>query len=288
MSEETPSGLAGSSTSAPKKRKLASSGRKERPCWDSFEKIELPEERARSLGRNFDGKCLACGSVVTGKPKDLNRHLSECKELAPGDQITALMAAATQAGVTAETGHLASGSATKPSESTKKSSRSPIKKYLDRATIGPAEMRRLQLLLCLAFVMCGWSFRTVESPFFVGFCQSLRPKFECPSKCNHLLHVCKILPTDSHQRMFTAGAWLLRNTLLDALAYQVMAQQAKWMQDDSVAYHLTLSLDGWSNSRMESIYFWNIVFPDRRVMLLRSDDVSSMSHTGANLAGPHA
>ena len=86
--------------------------------------------------------------------------------------------------------------------------------------------------------------------------------------------------------MSTTGAWLLRNTLLDALAYQVKAQQAKWMLDDSMAYHLTLSLDGWSNSRMESIYSWNIVFPDRRVMLLRSDDLSSMSHTRINLAGP--
>ncbi|DBB02777.1 TPA: Potassium transporter, variant 3 [Trebouxia sp. C0004] len=56
------------------------------------------------------------------------------------------------------------------------------------------------------------------------------------------------------------------------------------MLDDSMAYHLTLSLDGWSNSRMKSIYSWNIVFPDRRVMLLRSDDLSSMSHTGINLA----
>ena len=58
-----------------------------------------------------------------------------------------------------------------------------MKKYLDRATVGPADMRRLQLLLCLAFVMCGWSFRSVKSPFFVNFCQSLRPKFDCPSKC---------------------------------------------------------------------------------------------------------
>ena len=29
--------------------------------------------------------------IITGKPKDSNRHLSECKELAPGDQIPALL-----------------------------------------------------------------------------------------------------------------------------------------------------------------------------------------------------
>ncbi|DBA94917.1 TPA: hypothetical protein ACH3X1_002448 [Trebouxia sp. C0004] len=132
------------------------------------------------------------------------------------------MAAAAQAGVNAGTGHPATASAAS-------SSNAPGKKE------------------------CG-------EPFFVHFCQSSRPKFDCPS------------------------AWLLRNTVLDTLAYQVKAQQAKWMLDDSMAYHLTLSLDGWSNSRMESIYSWNIVFPDRRVMLLRSDDLSSMSHTGINLA----
>ena len=92
MSEGPPSGLAGSSATAAKKRKLASSGRKEKPCWDSFEQIALPEERAKSLGRNYDGECLACGAVITGKPKDLYRHLSECTELSPSDQVTSLMA----------------------------------------------------------------------------------------------------------------------------------------------------------------------------------------------------
>ncbi|DBA98617.1 TPA: hypothetical protein ACH3X1_014407 [Trebouxia sp. C0004] len=146
MFEGPPSGLAGSSTTAAKKRKLASSGRKEKPCWDSFEKIALPEERAKSLGRNYDGECLACGAVITGKPKDLYRHLSECTELSPSDQVTSLMAAAAQAGVNAGTGHPATASAASHSNAPGKN--------LDRATIGPAEMRRLRLLLCLAFVMC--------------------------------------------------------------------------------------------------------------------------------------
>ena len=69
MSETTPSGLAGSSTATTKKRKIASTGRKESACWGSFEKIELPEERQKALQRNYDGKCLACGTVVTGKPQ---------------------------------------------------------------------------------------------------------------------------------------------------------------------------------------------------------------------------
>ena len=46
MSEGAPSRLAGSSTAAHKKRKLASSNQKEKSCWDRFEKLALPEERA--------------------------------------------------------------------------------------------------------------------------------------------------------------------------------------------------------------------------------------------------
>ena len=102
------------------------------------------------------------------------------------------------------------------------------------------------------------------------------------------MHACMPLSgsprSDQHSHLYAAAAWMMRNTLLDQLTFQVRSQQVKWLVDDSIAYHLTLSLDGWSNARMESIYSWNIIFPDRRVMLLRSDDLSSISHTGENLA----
>lgn len=171
MSETTPSGLAGSSTATTKKRKIASTGRKESACWGSFEKIELPEERQKALQRNYDGKCLACGTVVTGKPSELNRHLSACKEIGLSDQLVALTHAT------------AKGASSASSSGQQNKMSSPMKKYLDKAAIGPHEMRRLQLLLALCFVMCGWSFRSVESPFLMQFCQNLRPNFECPSKC---------------------------------------------------------------------------------------------------------
>jgi len=81
-----------------------------------------------------------------------------------------------------------------------------------------------------------------------------------------------------------AGADTLAGTLLNSVAASVRLQNAQWLQDDAIAYHLTLTLDGWSNDRMESIYFWNIIFPDRRVILLKADDLSSMAHRGENLA----
>lgn len=42
---------------------------------------------------------------------------------------------------------------------------------------------------------------------------------------------------------FTAAAWLLRSTLLDVLASQPRLQQAKWLMDNTMAYHLILTID---------------------------------------------
>jgi len=72
---------------------------------------------------------------------------------------------------------------------------------------------------------------------------------------------------------------------IDAALAVVKLKQHNWLQDAAMAYHLTLTLDGWSNDRMESIYSWNIIFPNRKVILLRADDLSSISHTGESLSG---
>lgn len=81
------------------------------------------------------------------------------------------------------------------------------------------------------------------------------------------------------------GAFTLRTTLLKAVLADVKLKQASWMSNPNMAYHLTLTLDGWSNSRMESVYSWNIIFPSRKVILLRADNLSEVSHTGENLSG---
>ena len=133
----------------------------------SFPKLKI----AGPSSRNCRNSLLACGTVVTGKPSELNRHLSACKEIGLSDQLVALTHAT------------AKGASSASSSGQQNKLSSPMKKYLDKAAIGPHEMRRLQLLLALCFVMCGWSFRSVESPFLTQFCQNLRPNFECPSKC---------------------------------------------------------------------------------------------------------
>lgn len=82
----------------------------------------------------------------------------------------------------------------------------------------------------------------------------------------------------------STGETQLRGTLLDSAVAAVKLQQNSWMTD-ALAYHLTLSLDGWSNSRMESVYSWNVIFPSRRVILLKADNLSEISHTGEALSG---
>ncbi|DBB03110.1 TPA: hypothetical protein ACH3X1_013420 [Trebouxia sp. C0004] len=126
--------------------------------------------------------------------------------------------------------------------------------------VTPYQMRKWGMLLAIAFVMNGWSFCSVESPEFKDFMAHVRPNFELPS------------------------AYMLRGVLLDGALAIVKLQQAAWMGDDSIAFHATVTLDGWSNSRMESVYSWNVIFPSRRVILLRADDLSAVTHSGDNLA----
>ncbi|KAL0029083.1 hypothetical protein WJX77_005499 [Trebouxia sp. C0004] len=80
------------------------------------------------------------------------------------------------------------------------------------------------------------------------------------------------------------GATTMRGTLLSSLHSKVELQHAEWLADDTVAKHLTLNLDGWSNARMESIYSFNVIFPDRRTILLKSEDLSTTTHSGHNIA----
>ncbi len=77
----------------------------------------------------------------------------------------------------------------------------------------------------------------------------------------------------------------MRTVLLESLWAEIRLQHAQWLSDPHLAQHLTFTLDGWSNDRMESIYSFNIVFPDRRAILLESRDLSDMTHSGQQLGG---
>ncbi len=53
--------------------------------------------------------------------------------------------------------------------------------FVDKAKITDTQRKRLHVLLCLACITSGWSFRTVENPQFVNFLQNLRPNYKPPS-----------------------------------------------------------------------------------------------------------
>lgn len=78
---------------------------------------------------------------------------------------------------------------------------------------------------------------------------------------------------------------MLSGKCLDAAFAAVRLKQTAWMNDPHVAYALTFTFDGWSNARMESIYSWNVIFPNHRVILLKAEDLSDTSHTEEMLAG---
>ena len=76
----------------------------------------------------------------------------------------------------------------------------------------------------------------------------------------------------------------MRN-LIQALWAQVKLQHVSWLSDEKLAIHLTLSLDGWSNTRMESVYSFDVVFADRKVILYKAEELSVTTHSAENIAG---
>ncbi|DBB09009.1 TPA: hypothetical protein ACH3X3_007637 [Trebouxia sp. C0006] len=178
----------------------------------------------------------------------MRRHLVNCSKAAPTSQLHALKQQAQRAGSHA-------------SQSCSQSNQGPdMDTYIDRVRVTPRQKETWWYLLAVAFIMTGWSIQTVENPQFIDFMAHVRPNFELPS------------------------AYTLSGVCIDAALAVVKLKQHNWLQDAAMAYHLTLTLDGWSNDRMESIYSWNIIFPSRKVILLRADDLSSISHTGESLS----
>ncbi|KAL0032600.1 hypothetical protein WJX77_010160 [Trebouxia sp. C0004] len=119
--------------------------------------------------------------------------------------------------------------------------------------VTPYQMRKWGMLLAIAFVMNGWSFCSVESPEFKDFMAHVRPNFELPS------------------------AYMLRGVLLDGALAIVKLQQAAWMGDDSIAFHATVTLDGWSNSPMiiEELERWG----PHRFAAIVTDNAQNMQRT---------
>ncbi|DBA96876.1 TPA: hypothetical protein ACH3X3_013031 [Trebouxia sp. C0006] len=186
--------------------------------WDHFKKIKLDSNAAKTLHRNYDAICKGCAERVVGKPEKMRWHLVNCSKAAPTSQLQALKQQARRAGSHA-------------SQSCSQSNQGPdMDMYIDRVRVTPRQKETWWYLLAVAFIMTGWSFQTIKNPQFIDFMAHVRPNFELPS------------------------AYTLCGVCIDAALAVVKLKQHNWLQDTAMAYHLTLTLDGWSNDRMESIY----------------------------------
>lgn len=156
-----------SSSAASKKRKV---GRPPGVHWQGYTQIELKEKGAGN--RNWSGKCNACGLIVPGKSTDLNAHKADCNKSGNAAQLSALVNSVKAGGGTV------ADSKTDTAQAARQQS---LAGYADRQ-LSSAQNKQLQRMLCLAFVLNGWSFRSVQSPKFVAFLKAVRPSFEPPGQ----------------------------------------------------------------------------------------------------------
>jgi len=142
----------------------ANTGRPSKDVWDmGFTKVPLEKARKLSLKRNYDAICDSCGDKVPGRPDKLKAHLRTCSKVDSDVKLKALT----------ESAHIGEENA----------SQTKLTDVLvDNTKISKAMMIRLHKLLTLAFIMCGWAFRGVLNPAFIGFLAALRANYSPPSE----------------------------------------------------------------------------------------------------------
>lgn len=69
------------------------------------------------------------------------------------------------------------------------------------------------------------------------------------------------------------------------LKEQALLAKTEALQELQKSDCITVTVDGWSSIRMESIYGFMAMLPDRRSHMLNADDLSAKSHTGKFVAG---
>ena len=161
-----------SDTNTPANKKRKAGGRPlDEKIWKHFNQIDLPPDKAEKAKRNHDAECKHCGTVIIGRPYKMKEHLSLCDQASNSDRM--------------EADSMQISNAASTSSQSAVTSPRKITSFVDRVKITAPQQRHLSVLLCIAFVTSGWSFRTVENPEFKAFIQNLRPNYELPSEyCN--------------------------------------------------------------------------------------------------------
>ncbi|DBA85838.1 TPA: hypothetical protein ACH3X1_005386 [Trebouxia sp. C0004] len=151
------------SASVGQKRKSAGH-RQNDDIWQYYSQIPLPQDRAKALHRNYDACCKLCGKTVVGQQK-MKDHTSNCSEAPIDSQHTYKRLAEAPKPTASESSSLSKSDA-------------PIAKYVDKGKISSSQLFAWRKMLCIAFIMAGWSFHSVENPYFIKFMGNVRPNFE--------------------------------------------------------------------------------------------------------------
>lgn len=240
----------GSQSTAGAKRK---GGRLHSDAWETFKKV--PNPNPGSTRRNYIGVCKFCECKITsGKAEHLRAHAASCTKANPEAQLAARVQQVRAGGGREKT-----------------SSQMSLNSYADtgKDRLSKEQNKVLQRLLTLAFIMCGIPFACVGNAHMKHVLKCLKPSFAPPGRLTDASAQPSLLSCRSAFHTPSAGITTMRTTVLDGLYSEVVLQHAAWLADDILARHLTLTLDGWFNARMESIHSFNIIFPDRRVILLK-------------------
>ncbi|EXX68066.1 hypothetical protein RirG_108450 [Rhizophagus irregularis DAOM 197198w] len=121
----------------------------------------------------------------------------------------------------------------------------------------PEINNRIDCSLLKAWVMAGIPFEVVENPFVLDLFKNLNPAYIPPS----------------------------RTTLSGRLLNEEISRVNKKVTSElEIADSLTLTLDGWTSKRNESLYNYVITTSDRKEYLVALRNYSMESHTGEFLA----
>jgi hypothetical protein len=152
-------------------------GRPKSAVWVHFKEGEYDQKKKRR-----SAECLHCSDVLEGKPEKLEQHILETCKRVPDtvrkDFRKALRQSIPQG---AETPSLTRADVKRLAKTKRKSGNEDLTEYMWRKDrVSSSEKQRADQAMLLFFIMCGISFRTANSPYFLGFVRELNPHFEPP------------------------------------------------------------------------------------------------------------
>ena len=132
-------------------------------------------------------------------------------------------------------------------------------------------------------------FQCHQQPFLCDLGTLVAPKLQ-GSRCSDLLFAltaCTYLQWHCHNLFLMllhccTGATALQTSVLTAELNRVLQLDTLEL---AKGRNCTITLDGWSNDSMESLYGFLVLFPDGRSILYKTEDYSEQTHSGRFLAG---